>query len=129
MSQQHAQFEEEFRDGARVYAPHQGSYEETPSVSYTVPVPPPVQQPYMSMPGQKLQAPVQNTRQAGSGIGARVFLAIVSMILVMAMFLVALVISRLYDPVNNITGVLSVLFAFVFAVIVIIINLIVNIRR
>jgi hypothetical protein len=51
----------------------------------------------LNMSAHSLQAPAQNTGQVAPGIGARVFLAIVSMIFVIGMFLVALVMSSLHD--------------------------------
>ncbi len=126
MSQQHAQFEEEFRDGPQPQVTYQ-DHPEAPSMVYTAPVsPPPV---YMSVPGQKLQTPVQQNRQGGTGIGVRVVLAIFSMIFIFVMFVVTLAIASDNNPVHSPLGVLAILFALVFAVVVLIINLMVNLRR
>jgi magnesium-transporting ATPase (P-type) len=123
MSQQYAQFEEEFRDGPQPHASYEEGYSEPPSFSY------PARQSSRDMPDQKRQAPAQNTGQAASGIGARVFLAIVSMLFVCGMFLIALVMSSLHNPVNNVSSVLAILFAFVFAILAVLINLIINRRH
>jgi len=123
MSQQHAQFEEEFHDGPPPSNAYQNNYVEPPSVSYTTPIP---QQPsYVNMPAQKLQVHPQSIRQAGTGIGARVVLAIFSMIFIFVMFVVALAIGGGGEQESALFA-LSVIFAFAFALVVLIINLIVN---
>src|ERR1700732_2397130 len=124
MAQQYAQFEEEFRDGSQPHASYQENYVDLPSVSPITPVPQP-RPSFVNMPAQKLLSPAQYSGQAAPGTGARVFLAIVSMLFVAGMFMVALVMSSLHDPVNNVASVLAILFAFVFAVLAVIINLIV----
>ena len=134
MSQQHAQFEEEFRDGPQPHNSHHENYVEQPSATYPAPTPPlraygPQPQAPMNAQMPMLLTPVQNVKPASTGIGARVFLAIVSMIFVFSMFMVALAMSSVNSPVNNIASVLAIIFAFVFAVMVLLINLIINIRR
>ena len=126
MSQQHAQFEEEFRDGPQPHVTYQ-EHHETPSVTYTAPVPPPLS--YMGVPAQKLQAPVQQNKQGGTGIGVRVVLAIFSLFFVFTMFIVSLAIASENNPVHSALGVLAILFALGFAVVVLLINLMVNLRR
>ncbi|HVU69477.1 MAG TPA: hypothetical protein VHD63_20250 [Ktedonobacteraceae bacterium] len=129
MSQQHAQFEEEFRDGPQPHMTYQ-EHHDAPSVTYTAPVPPvPPPLSYMGVPAQKLQAPVQQNKQGGTGIGVRVVLAIFSLFFVFTMFIVSLVIASNNNPVQSVLGVLAILFALGFAVVVLLINLIVNLRR
>jgi hypothetical protein len=122
MSQQHAQFEEEFRDSSQPSNAYQDKYVEPPSVTYATPIPP--QQSYVHMPAQKLQVPPQPIRQAGTGIGARVVLAIFSMIFIFGMFIVTLVVGG--SGSDSALFALSVIFAFVFALVILLINLIVN---
>jgi len=131
MAQQHAQFEEEFRDGPQPHDSYQDNYVEQPSATYTTPVPPqrayvPPQQAHGNIQGRLPLVPVQQTRPAGTGIGARVTLAIFSMIFMFGMFMVALAASAAFDSVRNVSAVLAVIFAFVFALVVLLINLIVN---
>jgi hypothetical protein len=123
MSQQHAQFEEEFHDGPSLSNAYQNNYVEPPSATYTTPILP--QQLYVNMPAQKLQVHPQSVRQAGTGIGARVVLAIFSMIFIFGMFVVALAIGGGGGQESTLFA-LSVIFAFVFAFVVLLINLIVN---
>jgi hypothetical protein len=123
MSQQHAQFEGEFRDGPQPTPSYQEGYSGPQPVSYTVNVPP--VQTYV--PGQKLLAyDLQSGRAPGPG--ARLALAIVSLVFTFIMFIVALVIigtSNFYTPLSP----LAILFALIFAAIVLIINLIFNRRH
>ena len=126
MSQQHAQFEEQFRDGPQPAPSYQDGYASPQPVSYTVNVPPPVQA-YVSVPGQKLLAPDLYSGRA-PGPGARLALAIVSLIFTFIMFIVALAISaasNFYTPLSPV----AIFFALIFAVMVIIINLIFNRRH
>jgi hypothetical protein len=122
MSQQHAQFEEEFHDGPSLSNAYQNNYVEPPSATYTTPILP--QQLYVNMPAQKLQVHPQSVRRAGTGIGARVVLAIFSMIFIFGMFIVALIIGG--SGSESTLFALSVAFAFVFALVALLINLIVN---
>lgn len=124
MSQQHAQFEEEFRDGPQPHVSYQENYVEPQPVTYSMPVPPP--QMYVNMSGQKLLVPVQQIQQPGNNTGARLALAIVSMIFVFIMFLVAVAMSSIdYGPVP----VVAFVFALIFAAVVVILNLIFNRKR
>ena len=125
MSQQHAQFEGEFRDGPQPAPSYQEGYSGPQPVSYTVNVPP--VQTYVNMPGQKLLAFDPQSGRA-PGPGARLALAIVSLVFTFIMFIVALVIigtSNFYTPLSP----LAILFALIFAAIVLIINLIFNRRH
>lgn len=129
MSQQHAQFEEEFRAGPQPHSSYQDGYAEQPLAAYTTPIPPlrtyaPQPQAHAPVQAPVLLAPAQNTRQAGTGVGARVFLAIVSMFFIFGMFVVTLATSR--DGQTNAVFALAVIFAFVFTLVVFLINLIVN---
>lgn len=130
MSQQHAQFEEEFRDGPQPHISYHENYIDQPSAPYTTPVPPAQRYPSQTPNHVPLQTPVLLTpvqpmnKQAGTGIGARVFLAIVSMLFVFGMFVVALAMSTV--RVAGSVFALAVIFAFVFALIVFLINLVVN---
>jgi hypothetical protein len=133
MSQQHAHFEEEFRDGPQPHNAYQDTYVEQPSATYPAPTPPlrayapqPQPQPQQHMNAQipMLLTPVQNVKPAGTGIGARVFLAIVSMIFVFGMFMVALAMGA--GTQDRSLFALAVIFAFVFALVAFLINLIVN---
>jgi hypothetical protein len=129
MSQQHAQFEEEFRDGPQPHISYHDNYIDQPSASYPTPAPPVQGYPSQTQTHVPLQAPmlltpVQPIKQTGSGIGARVFLAIVSMLFVFGMFVVALAMSTV-RVVGSVFA-LAVIFAFVFALIVFLINLVVN---
>lgn len=131
MSQQHAQFEEKFRDDPQPHNAYQDNYVEQPSATYPAPTPPlraygPQPQPQQHMNTQipMLLTPVQNVKPAGTGIGARVFLAIVSMIFVFGMFMVALAMGA--STQDGSLFALAVIFAFVFALVAFLINLIVN---
>lgn len=126
MSQQHAQFEEEFHDGPRPRPSYQESYVKKPSVSYPPAIPAPTPT-YTYMPGQKLQVPAQNSGQAS--IAGRIVLAIFSMIFIFGMFMAALAMSIHRSPVSDVASALSIVFAFAFAIIVVILNLIVNRRH
>lgn len=123
MSQQHAQFEEQFRDGPQPAPVYQDGYTGPQPVSYTVNVPP--VQTYV--PGQKLLAyDLQSGRAPGPG--ARLALAIISLIFTFIMFVTALGISAAssFDfPLSPV----AIFFALLFAVMVIIINLIFNRRH
>lgn len=120
MPQQHAQFEEEFRDGPQPHVSYQETYREPPPVTYSVPAPTP--QLYVSIPGQNFQVQTQNT---GNNVGARLALAIVSMFFVFIMFIVAVATSGSYGPV----AATAFVFALIFAVVVVILNVIFNRRR
>lgn len=126
MSQQHAQFEEQFRDGPQPAPSYQDGYTSPQPVSYTVNVPPPMQA-YVNVPGQKLLTyDLQSGRTPG--VGARLALAIVSLVFTFIMFIVALGVSaasRFDFPISPV----AIFFALIFAVIVIIINLIFNRRH
>ena len=136
MSQQHAQFEEEFRDGPQSYQPgytgpqpsadyHSGYNAPQPS-TYTASVPP--AQSYVNVPGQKLLAYDMSSGRA-PGVGARLALAIVSLVLTFVTFIVTLAIvaaSRFdFFPVIP----LAVFFALIFAGVVLIINILFNRRH
>lgn len=125
MSQQHAQFEEQFRDGPEPVPSYQEGYTSPQPVSYTVNVPPPAQA-YVNVPGQKLLT--QDLYGRAPSTGARLALAIVSLVFTFIMFMVALGViaaSNFYSPLSP----LAILFALIFAVMVIIINLIFNRRH
>lgn len=120
MSQQHAQFEEEFRDGPPSY---QSGYTGPQPVSYTVNVPP--LQSYTNLPGQKLLVPDLNTGRAPSP-GQRLALAIVSLVFVFVIFMIAVGVSAATSyPVAGV----AIIFALVFTVFTIIINLIFSRRH
>lgn len=125
MSQQHAQFEEQFRDGPQPAPSYQEGYSSPQPVSYTVNVPPPGQ---AYVPGQKLLAYDLQIGRA-PGVGARLALAIVSLVFTFLMFMVTLitVAASRFDLFP--TAPLAVSFALIFAVMVIIINLIFNRRH
>jgi hypothetical protein len=127
MSQQHAQFEEEFRDGPQPHIAYQETSIEPPSVSYTTPALPPMQL-HVNIPAQKLQAPVSNSmRQAGSGTGSRVVLAIFSMLFILILFIIAIVSNTSYYPPPN--AWLALVLALIFAGVALWINVIVNRRH
>lgn len=120
MSQQHAQFEEEFRDGPPSY---QGGYTGPQPVSYTANVPP--VQSYASMPGQKLLVQDLNAGRAPSA-GQRLALAIVSLVFVFIIFMITIAVAAANSyPV----AALAVLFALVFTVFALVINLIFSRRH
>ncbi len=137
MSQQHAQFEEEFRDGPQP-AYHSGysgpqptpdyqpGYSMPQPASYTASVPP--NQSYVNVPGQKLLAYDLSSGRA-PGVGARLALSILSLIFTFIMFIVALAIvgSSRFDPFPMIP--LTIVFALIFAGVVLIINLIFSRRH
>ena len=126
MSQQHAQFEEEFRDGPRPqpHVSYQDNYSEPQPVMYSTPVPPP--QMYVNMAGQKLLVPVQPIQQSSNNTGARLALAIVSIFFVFIMFMIAVAMSgMMYSPVAP----TAIAFALLFAIVVVIINVVFNRRR
>lgn len=121
MSQQHAQFEEEFRDGPQPHVSYQDNYSEPQPVAYSVPVPPP--QMYVNMSGQKLLVPVQQIQRSGNNVGARLALAIVSIVFVFIMFVIAVATSGMdYSPV----AATAFIFALIFAVVVVILNIVFN---
>lgn len=135
MSQQHAQFEEEFRDGPQTASPyHSGysgpqpavDYQPAPQSGYTASVPP--AQSYVNVPGQKLLAYDLSTGHT-PGVGARLALSILSLIFTFIMFTVALVVVGVSrsDPFPMIP--LAIFFALIFAGVVLIINLIFNRRH
>jgi hypothetical protein len=126
MSQQHAQFEEQFRDGPQPAPSYQEGYTGPQPTSYTVNVPP--VQTYVNVPGQKLLAyELQSGRTPG--VGARLALAIVSLVFTFLMFMVTLIVvaATRFDlfPIAP----LAVSFSLIFAIMVIIINLIFNRRH
>lgn len=135
MSQQHAQFEEEFRDGPQATPLYHSGYsgpqpavddQPAPQSGYTASVPP--TQSYVNVPGQKLLAYDLSSEHA-PGVGARLALSILSLIFTFVMFIVALAIvsgSR-FDPFPMIP--LAIFFALIFAGVVLIINLIFNRRH
>lgn len=152
MSQQHAQFEGEFRDGPQPHEAYQEHYVEMPVSSPTPMVTPPqgsYLQPlhiYVNVPGQvPQQAPVQQTRpapqarpvlvqqprQEGMGIAGRVVLGIFSLFFVMLMFLISLsmVDNSWYNPGSGIMTVMTVFLSLLFAVLALVINLAVNRKR
>lgn len=149
MSQQHAEFEGEFRDGPRPHEAYHENHMETPISSYMTSVPPQMSygQPlhiYVNVPGQASQTPaqqsqpiqlarlqpVQQSRQEGTGLGVRVVLGIFSMLFVMIMFLVALsTVQSSYYSGYGMVGTLAVFFSAFFAVVVLVINVIVNRKR
>jgi hypothetical protein len=124
MSQQHAQYEEEFRDGPMPEVPYQAGYTGPHPVSYTVNVPPLPS--YMSMPAQKLVAPGPRS-EGKAGVVARLLLAIVSIIFVFIMFLIAIALHGRDGFASN--DPVVYLFALIFAVVVVSINFIFNRRR
>ncbi len=136
MSQQHTQFEEEFRDGpppATSYqagytnpqpaASYQPSYTNPQPVAYPTNVPP--SQSYVNLPGQKLLMHDLNTGHA-PGFGARLALSIISLVFTFLMFIIALIVvaSTRDHPLPAVP--LAIFFALIFAVVVIIINVIFN---
>lgn len=150
MSQQHAEFEGEFRDGPRPHEAYHENQMETPISSYMTSVPPQMSygQPlhiYVNVPGQAPQTPtpqhqplqqprlqpVQQPRQDTTGLGVRVVLGIFSMLFVMIMFLVALsmVQDSWYNSAAGPMGLMAILFALAFASLVLIINVVVNRKR
>lgn len=125
MSQQHSQFEEQFRDGPQPAPSYQEGYTGPQPVSYTVNVPPPGQ---TYVPGQKLLA--YELRSGGTpGIGARLALAIVSLVFTFLMFMVTLIVVAVtrFDPFP--TAPLAISFSLIFAAMIIILNLIFNRRH
>lgn len=119
MSQQHAQFEEEFRDGPPPTASYQSGYTGSQLV---------VGQSHMSVPGQKLLAYDLHTGRAPSA-GQRLALAIVSLVFVFIMFLIALITIAVTAP-NPLPYVPFVIFfVVIFAMMVIILNVIFNRRH
>ncbi|MGH2509113.1 MAG: hypothetical protein ACRDHZ_17175 [Ktedonobacteraceae bacterium] len=139
MSQQHLEFEEEFRDGPPPAAPYQAGYAgpppapsyptgytNSPPLTYTVDVPP--GQAYINSPGQKL---LVHDIHANSvpGVGARLALSILSLIFTFVTFIVALgvIAASRFDlfPMAPI----AIFFALIFAVVVIVINIIFSHRH
>lgn len=123
MSQQHAQFEEEFRDGPPPSVSYESGYTGPQPVSYTTSAPPPVQS-YVLAPGQKLL--VQEPHERPNSTGARLALAIVSLIFLFITYMIALAvtIAERHEP-STATS-LSIFFALIFSVVTIIINIIFN---
>lgn len=121
MSQQHTQFEEEFRDGPPPTAPYQSGYTGTQSAAYNTVSAPSAGQPHMSMPGQKLLAYDLHTGRAPNA-GQRLALAIVSIVFVFVMFLIALITVAA-------TASLVIFFAVIFTIVVVILNVIFNRRH
>ena len=116
MSQQHTQFEEEFRDGPQ-------------PVSYTTSVPPPLQS-YVNVPGQKLLAHDLHTEK-GPSAGQRLALAIVSLVFVFVTFMVTLGIAvgaQAYAKGGPLVPI-TVVFSLIFAAVVLILNVIFNYRH
>ena len=127
MSQQ-AQFEEEFRDGPPLSS-YQGGYTGPQPVAYTPPVLPPSQS-YAHMPGQKLQVHDMRNGQAPS-VGARLALAIVSMIFVFVMYMITLVFEGSVHYWDNsfMLSSLAVFFALLFTGVVVLLNILFNRKR
>lgn len=130
MSQQHLQFEEEFRDGPPPTASYQAGYTAPqPASGYTPPQPVaynvPPSQSYVNVPGQKLLVHDLNASRT-PGVGARLALSILSLIFTFVMFIVALgiVAGSRFNPFPVIP--LAVFFALIFAGVVIILNVIFN---
>ncbi len=125
MSQQHAQFEEEFRDGPQSGS-YQAGYTGPQPVSYTVNVPP--LQTYTSLPGQKLVIPDVNAGR-GPSAGQRLALAIVSLVFVFMTFMITLgaVAAVRENPFP--VAPLSVSFALIFAVVTLILNVLFSRRH
>lgn len=125
MSQQHAQFEEEFRDGPQPGS-YQAGYTGPQPASYTVNVPP--LQAYTSIAGQKLIVPGENTDR-GPSAGQRLALTIVSLIFVFMTFMITLgVVAAVHNDPFPIAP-LSVSFAIVFAVVTLILNVLFSRRH
>lgn len=126
MSQQHSQFfEEEFRDGPPSPASYQDSYASPPPAPYTVNVSPQGQS-YATVPGQKLFVHDLNSGQTNS-TGARLALAIVSLVFVFIIYVIALFV---YISIPSSVGSgMAVLFALAFSLMTLLINLIFNRKR
>jgi hypothetical protein len=125
MSQQHTQFEEEFRDGPPSGS-YQAGYTGPQPVSYTVNVPP--LQTYTSMAGQKLVVPVE-TSGKGPSAGQRLALAIVSLVFVFMTFMITLgVVAAVRDNLFPIAP-LAISFALIFAVVTLILNVLFSRRH
>jgi hypothetical protein len=133
MSQQHLQFEEEFRDGPPSAASYQAGYA-GPQISSANPQPVaypanvPLSQSYVNIPGQKLLVHDLNANHA-PGVGARLALSILSLIFTFFMFLVTLgiIAGTRFNP--SPVAPVAIFFALIFAVMVIIINVIFNRRH
>jgi hypothetical protein len=125
MSQQHTQFEEKFRDGPQPTPSYEGGYSGPQPVSYTAPVPPPLQS-YGHVPGQKLLIQDVHSGKAPSP-GQRLALAIVSLGFVFLLFIVTIGIAAA-APQAYFFPVIPIAFVFslVFAVVALILNLIFN---
>ena len=130
MSQQHSQFEEEFRDGPQPGTSYQGQggYTGPQPVSYTVNVPPLYSQ--VGMPGQKLLVQDLSNGRSPSA-GQRLALAIVSLLSVFVAFIITLGIVAAFSQEGGFSPItpLAVFFALIFAVVVLILNLIFNRRH
>ena len=130
MSQQHSQFEEEFRDGPQPGTSYQdqGGYTGPQPGSYTVNVPPLYSQ--VSMPGQKL---LMQDLSSGKGpsAGQRLALAIFSLLFTFIMFIVTLGIVAAFSHEGGFSPItpLAVFFALIFAAVALILNLIFNRRH
>lgn len=126
MSQQHAQFEEEFRDGPPS-ASYQAGYTGPQPISYTVNVPP--LQSYTSLPGQKLVIPDATAGGRGPSPGQRLALAIVSLVFVFITFMITLGVVAAYRESPFPVAPLSVSFAFIFALITLVLNVLFSRRN
>lgn len=110
---QDMQFEEEFRDGPRPTSSYQAGY--TNPHSYSV-----------NVSGQPLLRNAQPSGQDNS-IGARLALAIISLVLVFGMFLAAIFIAFFsYYRLSTFFSMIAIFIALVFSGVVLLINLIFN---
>ncbi|HET8843224.1 MAG TPA: hypothetical protein VFN35_17310 [Ktedonobacteraceae bacterium] len=114
---QNAQFEEEFRDGPQATSYQTGYTQAPPAGTYMA-----------NVPGQKLVIGTQPSSQSATA-GARLALAIVSLIFVFVMFMAAIFISALaYYRYDSFSGII-VFLSLVFAAVAVLVNLIFNIKR
>lgn len=115
---QNAQFEEEFRDGPSPAPTYQAGYTSPQPASYS-----------LNVPGQKLLVN-SKTPAATGNVGARLALAIVSLIFVLIMFLATAAVAAMsYEGGYSGLVVLMVFLSLALAVVALLINLIFNYKR